>query len=392
MPSPRPQSDHASTIEERPDPVWIDDPKSLAKLVRVLERQTEFAIDTEANSMFAYQERLCLVQISTKKRDYVIDPFEVDIEALAPALADPGITKVLHGAEFDVLMLKRTAPIEIASIFDTRVAASSLGETQLGLAGLLKERFSVELDKRHQRSDWGRRPLSPSQIDYARRDTCYLLELANQLRTELHDCEAPHSHEVGAECRRLAALEPSPVTVDLGKLKGAGRLDGHGRRALEHLNGLRHDLARARDVPLFKVLSNDLILALATKRPRNRNELDRIPKMPRRFVEQHGSEVIAVLAEAKAKGPSQKASPDTNGDPKLRGAEAETYERLRKWRQSAGERRGVENALILPRPMLFALAMLRPQPKSIEDLAGAGVIERWRALYYGDEILDALRG
>lgn len=380
------------TPEIRPAPTWIDDDRTLEKFGRFLGKQRAFAIDTEGNSMYAYHERLCLVQISTRRKDYLIDPLAVDIAPLGPALADPGIMKVLHGAEFDVLMLKRTASIEVAGIFDTRVAAASLSEPQLGLAGLLESRRGVVLDKSHQRSDWGRRPLSEGQLDYARQDTCHLLDVADELRAELRAAGTPHVQECAAECRRLEALEPGPQEIDFLKVKGVGKLDGRGRRVLEHVNRLRHELAEERDQPLFKVFGNETLIELAQRRPRTMAQLGGIRKLPSKLRERYGRSILHAVSEAEDLDPLPAPKNDSGPEDSLRGRDADTYERLRKWRHETGCDRGVENALILSRQALVDLARLKPKPKTVEALAGSGVIESWRALYYGESLLRTLLG
>ena len=89
-------------------PVYVDTDAALEKLVGSLRSQAWIAVDTESNPLFAYHEKLCLVQISTKTRDYLIDPLaDIDLSLLVPIFADPMIIKIFHDAEFDVLMLKR---------------------------------------------------------------------------------------------------------------------------------------------------------------------------------------------------------------------------------------------------------------------------------------------
>jgi ribonuclease D len=364
-------------------------------MLRALRRTREIAFDTEANSMFAYRERLCLVQISTRRRDYIVDPLNVDVRDLGGLLADPGVVKVLHGAEFDVLLLKREHAFEIASLFDTRVAAASLGCAAPGLQAVLQDWLGVSVDKRFQRSDWGRRPLSDGQIDYARCDTAYLLELADALRADLRERGRPHVEEVAAECRRLEALQPEVRPADpdeLLRIKGAGTLDARGRRALQQLNALRHRLAEQRDAPVFKVFGNEQLLELARVRPRGMRELRACGAVSDRVLRRSGDDLLAALSEARRLGPLGEAAPLRNASdgPDLDRNQAARYEALRMWRKSAAEERDVDPSLVLSRQQMVALAQGAESPADVTELAAAGVLEPWRLAHYGEALVDAL--
>ncbi|MBK8978981.1 MAG: HRDC domain-containing protein [Planctomycetes bacterium] len=373
--------------------VYVDDRTGLGRMIEALERSTEVAIDTEANSMFAYRERLCLVQLSTRTRDYVVDPLAVDVAPLGVILADPGILKVLHGAEFDVLLLKRECGFEIASLFDTRVAASSLGFEAPGLAAVLRDWLGVELDKRFQRSDWGKRPLSDGQIEYARSDTTHLLELARLLRAELRAKGSPHVEEVAAECRRLQTLEPEVRPLDAAELlrvKGAGCLDARGRRALEQLNRVRHQLAEARDLPPFKVFGNDVLLELARHRPRGLEEISKHRLLSEKQLQRVGTAVVDALRRARRLGPLDGVAQRADREQSLDRSEAARYERLRTWRKQVAERRRTDPSLILSKFQMLALATARPTPRTLDGLRGLGVVETWRTAFYGSELLEQL--
>lgn len=375
--------------------VYVDRPHELRKLVRVLAREVEIGLDTEANSMFAYRERLCLVQISTSERDYLVDPLaDIDVGWLSPILADPGVLKIMHGAEFDVLLLKRTRPFEIAGLYDTRVAAASLGQRSPGLSAVLEEHVGVTLDKKHQRSDWGARPLGDGQREYARRDVCHLVELAGLLRDRVREAGSPHPEEVAAECRRLESLEPAPDLPDphaWARIKGAAGLDGAGRRALAVLDAWRHERARERDVPPFKVLGNDALVRLAARRPADEAALAAL--VPAKIVDRLGARLLELLEGARSKGPLARPRDARRGtsdaarlDPRVQ----ERLDRLRRARKEEAERRGTDPALVLPRITMETLAAVRPTPTSEDELVATGLLEGWRVRYGGGWILRAL--
>jgi len=146
---------------ELPPPILVEDADGLADLVKDLEGQSEIAIDTEADSFYSFREKVCLVQITVEDRDYVVDPLAgFDLSPMREVLADPNKIKVFHDGEYDVLILKRDHDLDFAGLFDTRVAAATLGMEAPGLASVLGERFDGAIDKSMQRSDWAKRPLT----------------------------------------------------------------------------------------------------------------------------------------------------------------------------------------------------------------------------------------
>src|SRR5512147_3175156 len=171
-----------------PPPVWVDKPNQLKQMVADLAGQTRLAVDTESNSLHAYREQVCLIQFSTRKTDYVIDPLVFDdLSSLGPIFENPRIEKVFHAAEYDLICLRRDFDFEFASLFDTMHAARVLGYPAVGLDTLLNSKFKIQTDKRHQKANWAKRPLTTEQIHYARLDTHYLFDLRDVLEKELRE-------------------------------------------------------------------------------------------------------------------------------------------------------------------------------------------------------------
>ena len=210
-----------------PPPILVRDPNALAELAGTLARAATVAVDTESNSLHAYRERVCLIQFSLPGRDYLLDTLAVSaLNALKPILRDPGIEKVFHAAEYDLICLRRDFAMEIRNLFDTMVAAGTLGWKKVGLASLLEERYGVIMNKRLQRADWGRRPLTEEQLAYARLDTHYLIRLRNELETELKT--AGRWEEAREEFERIA-LTPSPDGLLVGRAPSAPLQEGFAR-------------------------------------------------------------------------------------------------------------------------------------------------------------------
>lgn len=224
------------------------------------------ALDTESDPFHRYFERVCLIQLSDLQEDWLFDPLE---HAELPGgmeglLRGRGPQLVMHGAESDVRALKQSFGGSIGPLFDTQLAAQLLGKEKFGLKDLLFSELGVEIDKGEQRSDWGSRPLTASQIAYARQDTQDLLALASTLEDQLRTMGRLQWHE--EECRRVRDREPSVKRFDpesWRKIKGTRDLGPLGRSVLQQLVAWRDDVARQEDVPAFRIMRSDALLRLS---------------------------------------------------------------------------------------------------------------------------------
>ena len=280
----------------RLEPVLVADARTFDELLGALAAEPAVALDTESNSFHVYRERVCLIQLSTRGGDFVVDPFAVDVRPLGPVLASAEAV-VLHGADYDVRCLKREYGFALPSLFDTMAAARRLGRAGLGLSALVEEHFGVALSKDFQRSDWGRRPLAAEQVRYAALDTHFLLALFDLLAGELRERGLWEAAKV--EFARIAAVEPRPRVFDpegWRRLKGARDLDAAGRAVLRALWILREERAGALDRPPFKVMPEQAMLEVARRRPRGEQELLRIPGVTSVVLRRMGDALLAALA------------------------------------------------------------------------------------------------
>ena len=169
-------------------PVWVNTTQLLKQMVDDLASQDRVAVDTESNSLHAFREQVCLLQFSTSKTDYLLDPLVLkDLSILAPIFSNPRIEKVFHAAEYDLICLRRDFGFSFVNLFDTMQAARVLGYPAVGLDRLLGDKFKIKMDKRHQKANWAARPLTKDQIHYARLDTHYLFDLRDALEQELRE-------------------------------------------------------------------------------------------------------------------------------------------------------------------------------------------------------------
>ncbi|MGB8645057.1 MAG: ribonuclease D, partial [Anaerolineae bacterium] len=171
---------------KRDAPVLVASRPAFDEMLARLLAAPVVAVDSESDSLYSYYEKVCLLQFSIPGVDYVLDTLAVrEIAPLADLFASPAIEKVFHAAEYDIMVIKRDFGFAFAHIFDTMVAARILGWKQVGLGSILEQRFGVKVDKRFQRADWGKRPLTQEEIAYARNDTYYLIGLHDLQKGEL---------------------------------------------------------------------------------------------------------------------------------------------------------------------------------------------------------------
>lgn len=236
----------------------------LERLVKAITSHSRIALDTEADSLHCYREKLCLVQVSTTENDFIVDPLAgTDLIPLREALAGKEI--MLHGADFDLRLLRRSLNFVPTRMFDTVIAARLVGIREFSLAALVKRFFNVELTKGSQKANWAQRPLPTRMVEYAINDTHYLLGLAEKLEQELqrHD----RVEWFRQSCER--ALEQSAVdrvrdSEEAWRIAGAGLLRGRAAAVLRELWNWREKEAEAADRPPFHILQNSDLLAAAT--------------------------------------------------------------------------------------------------------------------------------
>lgn len=370
-----------------PAPAWIDTPEALAEWLAAHQHTSRLAIDTESNSLHAYQEHVCLIQVSAEDGDALLDPLgSADMQALAPLFASPSVEKIFHGAEYDLACLKRDFGFEIVNLFDTRLALRTLGMQPSGLADVLAQEFGVTLNKRFQRADWAKRPLTPAQIEYARFDTHYLLPLRDRLADALQ--RAGRWEEALEACAHLACTTHPGTNGGLHgfwSLANARRLEPRQAAALRELYAWRDQMARQLDRPAFKILSDEALLGLARAQPRVAEDLRHVPDLPPRLADRYGPAILAALERARSMEPPPRPCGEPS-DP----AVLARYDKLRQWRKAVAAERGVESDIILPREILWEVA--RVAPRSLQALEPLMPCLPWRFRTYGASILRCLWG
>ena len=369
---------------------WVRTPEALAALARSLAGCRAIGLDSESDSLYHHFEKVCLVQIATDRGEaFLVDTLALrDLTPLAPAMADPALVKVLHGADYDVTTLKRDFSFSFASIFDTMIAARLLGRTEIGLAAVARDELGVALSKSNQKDDWSHRPLTPQQETYALADVLHLVPLRGRLEARL--VSAARLEWLHEECAAVAALEPAARRRNPDaylELKGARRLTPRALAALRELVAWREGRAEATDTPAFKILGNESLVRLAELRPRDAAGLKAVPGVLPRLRAQAGA-LLAALRRAEEKPESELPRVTRPPRPVIPDAVRARAERLRAWRAQRAAQLGVEVSVVLPQRLIDRLAEARPRDEA--ELSAVEGLRRWRAAAFGADLLAAV--
>jgi ribonuclease D len=374
------------TNQVLPPPVWVDTPDTLQQMLGDLTAQTRLAVDTESNSLHAYRERVCLIQFTTPTHDYVLDPLALsDLSALDPIFSNSNIEKIFHAAEYDLICLRRDFSFQFSNLFDTMHAARVLGYPFVGLDNLLAEKFQFEMDKRHQKADWAVRPLSPAQLDYARLDTHFLFDLRDILEAELREkdrlsialedfaracnMEIPKERVNGTSWRRFSTrkdISPRELTI------------------LSELCISRDRIAERMNRPVFKVVSDSLLLDIARNLPEKDVDLAGLGLSPKQ-IRLWGSEILEAVKRGAVAPIVERESPKRLSDKTIR-----RLEKLKNWRKKAAEEQGVESDIVLPKIYLNTLA--EHPPKSLQELESIMHDSPTRFRKYGEQLYRLVGG
>jgi ribonuclease D len=371
--------------EHLPKPILIVQPKALMQMVEQLSDEAILAVDTESNSLYAYQERVCLIQFSTPQDDYLVDPLALeDLSPLEALFADPKIEKIFHAAEYDLISMKRDYGFTFENLFDTMQAARILGWEEVGLGSILKAEFDVELNKRLQRANWGKRPLPMDMLAYARLDTHYLIPLRFRMKAELKgNGRWPLAKEDFSRLRYVNGRDPETTPEPCWRVRGAYDLTPQQAAVLLELCYYRAKMAQRIDRPVFKVIGDQTLLAVAEACPRTRAELQEVHKLSPKQFHRHAEGLLQAVErglQAKPVRPPRTPRPDDQYLARL--------DALRDWRKQTAKDMGVKSDVVLPRDVLNAI--VGRDPSGMSELAGIMEQVPWRLEHFGEQILDSL--
>lgn len=357
---------------------YIDSQPDLRTLVERMKKADRVAIDTEADSLHHYYEKVCLIQLSLLGETYIVDPLaQMNLDAFLEELAHKSL--ILHGAEYDLRMLWASHQFRPrGELFDTMLAAQLVEGEARSLVALAEKYAGVELSKQGRKSDWSRRPLTDKQLAYAGNDTRYLETIAGKLKQELKKLGRLDWHR--ESCRRMIKVtandKPEPDPERVWRIKGLSNLDRRQQAFVREIWYWRDSEARRSDTPPFKVMGNSLILDLALWASTTRSRsLRKGPRLPRNCVNRRLKALERAIEKARRLPESD--WPDFlrrggNG-PIEYGPE---LDKLRADCNRLAAKLGLESSLVASRKQLETIVLARPKTK--KELQSAGQLMNWQ--------------
>ena len=368
---------------------YVTTGKQLEEVGRATAGAGLFAADTEAAGYHRYRDTICLLQVSTREKTWVVDVLELeDLDSIRGPLADESIEVVFHDADYDLRLLHRDFGLEVRGLFDTKIAAEMLGEPGLGLASLLEKHVGLTIPKKYQRADWAKRPLPDDMLEYAAEDTRHLPKLRDALRAELERKGRMHWAEEEFRLRERT-LWDDVAEEDAFRVKGSKDLNRRQLGALRELFEWREALAEERDTASFRVLSNNDLVNVARALPKRREELVEAG-LSEGNARRWSKDLLDAVRRAEQLAESDLPEKPKRGrrdphDPEI----DERVERMRVARDKVATELELDRGLLLPRHMMESIA--RAKPGNADELRGIEGLRSWQIEVLGERVLAALR-
>ena len=362
---------------------------ALARLMGELRKEPILALDTEASSFHRYKERICLIQLSTRNKTWLIDPLTIDdMGPLGTALMDPNIEWVIHDADYDLRMLKKMYGYRAANVFDTMVSVELLNEPELGLAANLHKHFGVVLNKKFQKADWSKRPLSNDMLAYAAMDTTHLIAFRDILKAQLE--ARGRMAWAQEEFEALVHIPFAPVEEEPGylRVKGAKALKPKQLAVLRELHAWREGLAEKLDRAPFMVLGNEVMIEASKEPPMDLQAFALRKGVGESIISRSGPAIMKAIATGlaipKEQWPRVPKAKRYDRDEDYE----ERLKRLKQKRDEIAIARDLRQGIVCPNHVLSDIARLLPGDAqalaTIEGLSG------WQVREFGEELLRAL--
>lgn len=368
----------------------IENDEDLAARCDLLKTEKRLAFDLEADSMHHFKEKVCLVQMADPNDSFVVDPLSIDdLSVLKPVFEDPAITKVFHGSDFDIRSLDRDFDIHVNNLFDTEIACRFLGIQKRSLAALLEKHFDLTLDKRFQKTDWSRRPLSKEMIAYSVNDVAYLLELSDILKKRLEDEGRLAWAEEEFELQTRVRHDNNGNEPLFLKFKGSGKMGRRSLAVLESLLQFRKTLAVEKDKPLFKIISSEAIAKMAANQPETLHSLKELRALSPRQVDMYGTQCVAAIVGALKTPEKELPVYPRKRLPEMAPQVPERIRSLKEMRITASNKTRIEPGFLLNNTMITAIAIA--SPRTADELAQIDGMRNWQLEALTDDILSTLR-
>jgi len=368
----------------------INTKADLEKITRDLKKEKSIAVDVEADSMYHFKEKVCLIQIAAGGKHVVIDPLQIqDLSLLKSLFSNSDIKKIFHGADFDVRSLYRDFNIKIKNLFDTQLACMFLGIRETSLDAVLKKRFKISLNKKYRKRDWSQRPLPEAMIEYAVNDTIYLIKLAEILEKELKEID--RISWVHEECKILSKVRPSLPNGEplFMKFKGSGRLNSKSLAVLEALLQFRLRVAEKKDKPLFKIIGNDSLIKIVKEKPANLRQLEKTKALSQKQIAMYGDALVSVANNALIL-PAADLPVYPRREAQVLPPEVPLRAKaIKRWRDSKAKEIGLEPAIICNKSIINSIAI--HNPAYLKDFSKIKEMKKWQKKEFGRDIVAILK-
>ena len=368
---------------------YVDTDRAMRDVLAFMAKTDRVAIDIEADSLYHYYEKVCLLQLTFRKRNFVVDPLaELNLKPFLKVLAHK--TLILHGADYDLRMLRGSFDFRPKTrVIDTMIAAQLLGCQKFGLSSLIEQYSGRTLSKAGQKSDWSRRPLSRTQLRYAVDDTRYLEPLANRLLAKLSRLGRRDWFDQGCEAIMEATANKRPTDPQREwRIKGVRDLTPRQAAFVQWLWGWREREAKRADLPPFKILGNDRLLELAIWAERHpRTSLAHVPKLPRHFRRKRLESLGEMIRRVRHLRPSDWPEPRLRS-PGVRKQTGKGFRRLRENVAHLAKERGLDPSVVAPRAALEKISRLRSA--DVAKTQQVGGLLRWQAELLAPVVRSAL--
>ena len=373
--------------------LYIDKQDQLDLAMEELGKASRIAIDTESSGYYTYFSELCLIQISAQGKHYIIDPLaKINLEALAELCADHTKTKIFHSAASDIIEFKRAYNWKFANVFDTFISSRFIGHANCSLSSLVAEYEGVRMEKKEQKSNWKKRPLSQSQMEYAHRDTVYLESIMDKLKLKL---EAYGMYEELLEefaiiCQWELEAHKGLNPMGWRQLPEAKQLSIEQQAILRELYFLRDKRARKENIAPFRILSNASMIYLVKEGADNLKRTALSKSCHPVFLNKDRDLILQAL-KGENIDPLVIVENESHAKPQIDAKERGTLKKLKKWRSRMAEYRGIDPSMVITSRTLGLIAS--KAPREISELEALGSrLSAWKIRNYGQQILDIIAG
>lgn len=363
--------------------------KQLNHAVQELGTSRSIAIDTEANSRHRYPEQLCLIQLATPDKIFLVDTIYIkETTPLNNLFFDSSIIKVFHTAEYDIRSLNRHLSYQIRGVFDIAIAARFIGITKFALSTLIEDllRLTIEKSTKILKADWGKRPLSAEALEYAANDVRYLLELRKIVETKLG--ELGRLDWVIEECARLEELRYEPTDPETAYLsvKGASKLDGRGLAMIKVLYMFREQEALHQNRPPYYIMTDSTLVHLAEN---PKADLVKTPGLEQTGLMRFGNSLQRAIKEGLAAPPIYRRKNEEISEEErklleiIHDKEDQRLKQLKAWRSAIGSSLSLDPSLIWA---TASLQRLSKEPDTLDIELTSSDVRRWQVNQFASSL------